>query len=209
MSTSAIQNNCSSNRLPRSLNRLLSEVRACRACAAELPFEPRPVLRAATTARLLIVGQAPGARVHETGIPWNDPSGDRLRQWIGIDRKRFYDETRIAIIPMGYCYPGRGKSGDLPPRAECAELWLDQLLQHLPQVRLTLLIGRYAQSHYLGSHRKSTLTETVRAWREYQPNYLPMPHPSGRNNAWMLRNPWFEAEVLPVLRRGCRKLNVV
>lgn len=206
MSTNAFQNKCSSTRLNRSLGRLLKEVRACRACEAELPFEPRPVLRATTTARLLIVGQAPGTRVHETGIPWNDPSGERLRQWMGVDRERFYDESRIAIIPMGYCYPGRAKSGDLPPRSTCAELWLDQLLAHLPEVRLTLLIGRYAQSHYLGRRRKPTLTETVRAWRDYQPSYLPLPHPSGRNNIWLHRNKWFEAEVLPVLRRACRKL---
>jgi uracil-DNA glycosylase len=208
MLTNALQNNCSSNRLHRSLNRLLGEVRGCRACEAELPIEPRPVLRAATTARLLIVGQAPGMRVHETGIPWNDPSGDRLRQWMGVGRERFYDESRIAIIPMGYCYPGRGKSGDLPPRAKCAELWLDQLLEHLPEVQLTLLIGLYAQSHYLGPRRKSTLTDTVRAWRDYQPNYLPLPHPSGRNNVWLRRNQWFEAEVVPMLRRACRKLKL-
>jgi uracil-DNA glycosylase len=126
-----------------------------------------------------------------------------------IDRKRFYDKRHIAIIPMGYCYPGRGRSGDLPPRRECASLWLDQQLEHLPRLQLTLLIGQYAQRHYLGSRRKPTLTKTVRAWREYQPTFLPLPHPSGRNNAWMSRNPWFELEVLPALRRRCRKLEVV
>jgi uracil-DNA glycosylase len=128
---------------------------------------------------------------------------------MGIDRTGFYDDTRIAIIPMGYCYPGRGRSGDLPPRKECADLWLDQLLQHLPRVELTLLIGRYAQCHYLGSRCKRTLTETVRAWREYQPNYLPMPHSSGRNTAWLRRNPWFEADVLPRLRSSCRMLDLI
>jgi uracil-DNA glycosylase len=136
-------------------------------------------------------------------------SGDRLREWMDIDRECFYDDRRIAIIPMGYCYPGRGRSGDLPPRSECAKLWLDQLLNHLPRVQLTLLVGRYVQCHYLGSRRKSTLTETVRAWRDYQPKYLPLPHPSGRNNAWMHCNPWFASEVLPALQRICRKLNVV
>ena len=188
---------------------LLTEVRSCRACERHLPFEPRPLLVATITARLLIVGQAPGARAHESGIPWNDSSGERLREWMEIDRKYFYDERRIAIIPMGYCYPGRGRSGDLPPRRECASLWLDQLLEHLPRLQLTLLIGQYAQRHYLGSQRKSTLTETVRAWREYQPSFLPLPHPSGRNNAWMGRNRWFESEVLPALRRRCRKIKVV
>jgi uracil-DNA glycosylase len=128
---------------------------------------------------------------------------------MGIDRERFYDEERIAIIPMGYCYPGRGRSGDLPPRKECAQLWLDQLLQHLPRVELTLLIGRYAQCHYLRSRCKRTVTETVEAWREYLPHYLPMPHPSGRNSAWIRRNPWFEADVLPILRRRCRTLELV
>ena len=187
---------------------LLAEVRSCRACERQLPFEPRPLLAATITARLLIVGQAPGARAHESGIPWNDASGERLREWMEIDRKCFYDERRIAIIPMGYCYPGRGRSGDLPPRRECASLWLDQLLEHLPRLQLTLLVGRYAQRHYLGSRRKSTLTETVRSWREYQPTFVPLPHPSGRNNAWMGRNPWFESEVLPALRRCCRKLDV-
>jgi uracil-DNA glycosylase len=166
-------------------------------------------VRATASARLLIVGQAPGTRAHDSGIPWNDMSGDRLREWMDIDRECFYDDRRIAIIPMGYCYPGRGRSGDLPPRSECAKLWLDQLLNHLPRVQLTLLVGRYAQCHYLGSRRKSTLTETVRAWRDYQPKYLPLPHPSGRNNAWMHCNPWFTSEVLPALQRKCRKLNVV
>src|SRR5690349_6624086 len=140
---------------------LLAEVRSCRACEHLLPFEPRPLLVATTTARLLIVGQAPGTRAHESGIPWNDSSGERLREWMDIDRKCFYDERHIAIIPMGYCYPGRGRSGDLPPRRECASLWLEQLLEHLPRLQLTLLIGQFAQRHYLRSRRKSTLTETV------------------------------------------------
>ncbi len=191
-----------------SLNRLLQEIRACRACEADLPFAPRPVLRASGTARLLIVGQAPGLRVQESGIPWSDPSGDRLREWIGIRRETFYDERQVAIVPMGFCYPGRGRSGDLPPRAECAELWFDRLHRHLRNVQLILLIGRYAQHYYLGEKCKSTLADTVRAWQEYQPKYLPLPHPSGRNNIWLRRNSWFESEVLPVLRRRCRELKL-
>lgn len=192
-------------RLRRSLDRLLVEVRGCRACESVLPLGPRPVLQAAATARVLIVGQAPGTRVHQTGVPWDDPSGERLRRWMGIDREAFYDEYRTAIIPMGFCYPGRGKSGDLPPRKECAELWMTRLLSHLPEVQLTLLVGQYAQAYYLGAQRKPTLTETVRAWREYQPRYLPLPHPSGRNNIWLRRNQWFEREVVPAMQRLCGK----
>lgn len=182
------------------LEALLAAVRNCRACEKHLPLGPRPVLRAGESARILIVGQAPGARVHTTGIPWDDPSGERLRAWMGIQRNVFYDASRIAIIPMGYCYPGRGSGGDLPPRRECAELWLDLLLARLPRIELTLLIGQYAQRHFLGSRRKSSLTETTRAWREYAPQYLPLPHPSPRNTPWMQRNPWFEQQVLPALR---------
>lgn len=168
---------------------------------------PRPVLRASTTARILVVGQAPGLRVHETGLPWNDPSGDRLREWMDVAREAFYDEARIAIVPMGYCYPGRNPlGGDLPPRKECAELWLERLRDHLPNVELTLLIGQYAIRRYLGKRRKKNLTETVRVWREYFPEFLVMPHPSWRNGAWLGRNPWFEAEAVPVLRRRVAEL---
>jgi len=173
-----------------------------------LPLEPRPVLRAHASAKVLIAGQAPGTRVHETGIPWNDPSGDRLRAWMHVDRKTFYDERQFAIIPMGYCYPGRGKSGDLPPRRECAELWLDALLEHLPDIEFTIVLGQYAQAYHLGSRRKKTLTETVRAWRDYWPEYLPMPHPSPRNTHWLQQNPWFERKALPALRRRLKKLGV-
>ena len=182
------------------LAELLTEVRQCRECEQHLPLGPRPVLQVGEAARILIVGQAPGARVHATGTPWDDPSGERLREWMGIDATRFYDASQIAIIPMGYCYPGRGKGGDLPPRRECATLWLDHLLAKLPQIELTLLIGLYAQRHFLGSRRKHTLTETVQAWREFAPDYLPLPHPSARNTPWFQRNPWFEDELLPVLR---------
>ncbi len=190
------------------LDRLLSEVRACRVCAAELPLGPRPVLRAAATARILIVGQAPGTRVHESGIPWNDRSGDRLREWLDLDRETFYDETRIAIVPMGFCYPGRDprSGGDNPPRPECAPLWHARILAALPEIRATLLVGAHAQARYLGRARRRTLTETVRAWRDYAPRFWPTPHPSWRTTAWLRRNPWFEADVLPELRREVRRL---
>lgn len=182
------------------LDKLLREVRACQVCAAHLPFPPKPILRAAATARILIVGQAPGRRVHETGIPWNDPSGDRLRDWMQVSRDTFYDEQRIAIIPTGFCYPGTGKGGDLPPRPECAPLWHPRLRAALPDLRLTLLVGSYAQAYYLGARKHKTLTETVRHYRDYLPEFLPLPHPSPRNQMWLRRNPWFVDEVLPLLR---------
>jgi uracil-DNA glycosylase len=157
-------------------------------------------VRAAADARILIVGQAPGARVHASGIPWDDASGDRLRNWLGIDATTFHDESQFAIMPMGFCYPGRGNGGDKPPRHECAQLWFDSLLQKLPRIQLTLLIGQYAQRHFLGARRKASLTETVRAWREYAPAFIPLPHPSPRNQPWFQRHPWFESEALPMLR---------
>ena len=180
-------------------SRLLSEVRACHLCEPELPLGAKPVLRASRTARVLIVGQAPGTRVHATGIPWNDPSGDRLRNWLQLDREQFYDESRIAIVPMGFCYPGKGKSGDLPPRPECARQWHARLLAGMPDIRLTLLIGKYAQNHYLGSKRES-LAHTVRHWQDHAPGRFPLPHPSPRNLRWFRDHPWFEAEVIPALR---------
>ncbi|OAJ71331.1 uracil-DNA glycosylase [Methylobacillus sp. MM3] len=186
------------NKVP--LEKLLQEVRGCRACEAYLPLGPRPILQISGSARILIVGQAPGVAVHRTGIPWNDPSGKTLRAWMGVDEAVFYDARRIAIIPMGYCYPGRGKSGDLPPRRECAELWLDKLLEYLRDIELTLLIGQYAQRHFLASRRKASLTETVRSWQDYGPDLLPLPHPSPRNRGWLKRNPWFESELLPAMR---------
>jgi uracil-DNA glycosylase len=181
--------------------RLLTEVRACRLCSAYLPNPPKPVLRASPTASVLIVGQAPGRRVHESGIPWNDPSGDLLREWLRLDREAFYDERRIAIIPAGLCYPGTGESGDLPPRPECAPRWHPRLRALLPAIRLTLLVGAYAQAYYLGARRKETLADTVRERDEYLPEFFPLPHPSPRNRLWMKRNAWFEREVLPQLRR--------
>lgn len=188
------------------LGKLLIDIRRCNVCAAHLPLGPRPIVQAATRAKILIVGQAPGARVHLTGVPWNDASGKRLREWLAISREDFYDASRIAIVPMGFCYPGRGKSGDLPPRRECADLWLDQLLARLPHIELTLLIGQYAQRHFLGRLRKSTLTETVRAWREYGPRYLPLPHPSPRNQAWLMHNAWFARTLIPELQARARAL---
>ena len=184
----------------KKLELLLKEVRKCTECAKHLPLGPRPILSAGTTARLLIIGQAPGTRVHASGVPWDDPSGDRLREWLGVDKKIFYDATKIAIIPMGFCYPGKGKSGDLPPRTECAPLWHGKLFEHLGEVQLTLLIGQYSQAYYLGKDQKETLTDTVRAWKEYLPRYFPLPHPSPRNNIWISKNPWFEKMALPKLR---------
>ena len=186
------------------LEALLAQIRDCRICAAHLPFPPRPVLRAVDSARVQIVGQAPGRRVHETGIPWNDPSGDLLREWLAIDRAAFYDAKHIAITPAGFCYPGKGASGDLPPRPECAPHWQPQLRALLPRLRLTLLVGRYAQAYYLGTRRRKTLADTVRDYREYLPEFFPLPHPSPRNRRWLAQNPWFEREVLPVLRRRFR-----
>jgi uracil-DNA glycosylase len=189
------------------LDRLLAEVRACRHCEAHLPLGPRPMLRATRSARLLIVGQAPGTKVHETGIPWNDPSGDRLRAWLQLDRETFYDDTRIAIIPAGLCYPGRDpQGGDRPPRPECAPMWHPKLRAQLPNIGLTLLVGSYAQAYYLGKDRKKTMGETVAAWRSYLPAFLPTPHPSWRTTFWLKKNPWFEKTLLPDLRRRVRAL---
>lgn len=180
---------------------LLEKARACRVCEAHLPLGPRPVLRASATAKLLIVGQAPGTKVHVSGIPWNDASGDRLRRWLDLDRDTFYDESRIAIMPMGLCYPGVDiNGGDSPPRPECAPLWHPPLLALMPQVELMLLVGSHAQAWYLGKHRRRSMTDTVTAWRDYLPRFIPTPHPSWRNTAWLKRNPWFEAELVPVLR---------
>lgn len=183
------------------LQALLAKIRECCCCAAHLPQTPKPVLRAKATARLLIVGQAPGIRVHTTGIPWNDPSGDRLRSWLQMDKSQFYDDSQIAIIPIGLCYPGKGKNGDLPPRPECAPQWQPLLQACLPNIQLTLLIGQYAQRYYLGTQAKTTLTATVQNWHHYLPLFLPLPHPSPRNQLWLKHNPWFEMEVLPLLRQ--------
>jgi len=181
---------------------LLDEIAACTACAAPLPLGPRPVVRASDPrARVMIIGQAPGTKVHASGVPWDDASGKRLREWLGVTPEQFYDESRFAIMPMGFCYPGRGKGGDNPPRPECAPLWHDRILATLPDIKLTLLIGTFAQARYLGERRKGTLGETVRAWRDYvASSYLPLVHPSPRNAIWLKKNPWFEADVVPYLK---------
>jgi uracil-DNA glycosylase len=185
-----------------SLAALLDEIRGCRICADALPHEPRPVLRAEPSARVMICGQAPGTRVHASGVPFNDPSGVRLRQWLDMPPETFYDSARVAIVPMGFCFPGGDKKGgDLPPRRECAPAWHARVRAQLPKIRLTVLVGRYAQAFYLGAGSKS-LTETVRDWQRHLPAFFPLPHPSWRNNAWLKQNPWFEAEVVPSLRRA-------
>ncbi len=183
------------------LEETLRAARACTLCAAHLPLGPRPVLRAKAAARLILIGQAPGTRVHESGVPWDDRSGDRLRDWLALDKDTFYDEARVAILPMGFCYPGvSARGGDNPPRPECAPAWHPKVLGALPKIELTLLIGLYAQAHYLGQRRKKTLSETVRAWAEYGPGIIPLPHPSWRNTSWLKKNPWFETDLLPDLR---------
>lgn len=189
------------------LENLLAQIRLCRLCEEHLPLGPRPVLRAEASARLLIVGQAPGTKVHASGIPWDDPSGDRLRQWLAIETETFYDPGRVAIVPMGFCYPGRlPKGGDRPPRPECAAAWHQALLARLPEIELTVLAGAYSQAYFLGTERAGNLTETVRAWRTYAPRFLPLPHPSWRTVGWQKRNPWFDDDVLPELRRRVAQL---
>jgi len=180
---------------------LLKEIRNCTVCEGHLPNPPRPIIQASVDSKILIIGQAPGRKVHESGIPWNDPSGDRLRQWLGLTKADFYDERKIALMPTGFCYPGKGKNGDLPPRPECAPLWHPPLLKMMGNVKVTLLIGSYAQSCYLKKDAKSTLTETVRNFREFLPSYFPLPHPSPRNRNWLSRNPWFRTIVLSDLQR--------
>ena len=187
------------------LDRLLVDIRACRICEAHLPLGPRPVLAAASGARLLIAGQAPGRKVHMSGVPWDDASGARLRQWLGIDAETFYDPSQVAIVPMGFCYPGKAGSGDAPPRPECRVTWHPRLVPLLPDIRLNVLIGQYAQAYFLGPSRPGNLTATVRQWRDFLPRYLPLPHPSPRNVAWFKANPWFEGEVLPELKQLVRE----
>ena len=194
------------------LDDVLSDIRACRACLGELPHEPRPVVRVFPETRLLICGQAPGRRVHESGLPFTDPSGDRLRDWMGVDFEAFYADHRIGVAAQAFCYPGtapqkNGRSGgDYPPPKRCATLWRPRLLEALPRMELTLLVGGHAQVWALGERARASMTDTVRAWREYAPDILPMPHPSWRNTAWLRRNPWFEAEVVPYLRQRVRDI---
>ena len=184
----------------------LIAVRDCNQCAADLPLEPRPIVQFHPNAKVLIAAQAPGQRTHHKGIPFDDPSGDRLRQWLGVTREEFYNPELFAIIPMGFCYPGKGKSGDLPPRKECTLLWREKLLEHLPNIELTLVIGQYAHAWHLKGQQKKNLTETVRHWREYWPEVLPLPHPSPRNQLWFKKNDWFDSEVLPELKKRVEEL---
>lgn len=182
------------------LSRTIQKAKDCTICAAHLPHGCRPVFTVHPKAKINIIGQAPGRKVHESGIPWDDASGKRLRNWLGVDKATFYDPEIFAILPMGFCFPGTGKSGDLPPRPECAPQWHDLFLEMMPEIKLTILFGQYAQKRYLGKNRKKNLTETVRNWGEYTPGFLPLPHPSPRNQIWERKNPWFVEEVVPYLK---------
>jgi len=181
------------------MENLKADISSCTICSAHLPLGPRPVFAFTPSSKIVIIGQAPGRRVHESGIPWDDKSGDTLRDWLGVTRQEFYDPQRFAIVPMGFCYPGTGKSGDLPPRKECAPQWHPPMLKAMEHVKLTLLIGQYAQAYYLGKDRKKNLTETVQHFQAYLPKFFPLPHPSPRNNIWQKKNPWFRELVLPAL----------
>lgn len=184
------------------LEKLLDDIRECSICLPHLINGVNPVLSVHAKSKVAIIGQAPGAVVHRSGVPWDDKSGERLREWLAVSTVDFYDEEKIALIPMGFCYPGKGKSGDLPPRGECAPQWHQALFSHMKELELVILIGTYAQSHYLKDKKKKTLTETVRNYKEYLPGYLPLPHPSPRNNIWLRKNGWFEREVIPILRKS-------
>jgi uracil-DNA glycosylase len=183
------------------MQKLLEEVRACVLCKAHLPHGPRPVISVHPKSKIVIIGQAPGSKVHASGVPWDDASGNELRRWLGVDKDIFYDEKIFALMPMSFCYPGKGKSGDLPPRSECAPQWHERILKHLKQVELTILIGQYSQVHYLGDECADTLTETVRSYKKFLPQFLPLPHPSPRNRIWQKKNGWFEKEIVPTLQK--------
>ena len=184
---------------------LVSEIKGCTVCEEFLPFAPKPIFSFAENSKIVLIGQAPGIRVHESEIPWDDASGRRLREWLGVSEEQFYDPANFAIVPMGFCYPGKGKSGDNPPRPECAPLWMDQVLGSLKQQKLKILIGGYSQKYFLGDRSKKNLTETVRNWRDYLPGHVVLPHPSPRNNIWLKKNPWFTDELLPKIGKFIRK----
>lgn len=183
------------------MDKLLKEIRACTVCKKFLPNAPRPIVQAGKNSKIIIIGQAPGQKVQDSGIPWDDLSGNELRRWLGVTKEQFYDEKIFALVPMGFCYAGKGKSGDLPPRPECAPLWHEPLLQHMKEPKLIILIGQYAQNYYLGEKLKPTLTETVKNFKKYLPEYLPLVHPSPRNKIWQKKNPWFEKNVVPQLQK--------
>jgi len=183
------------------MEQLLSQIRACTHCTAHLPLGPRPIVSADPNSKIMLIGQAPGTKVHETGVPWDDPSGKQLRKWLGVTNAQFYDETLFALVPMGFCYPGKGKSGDLPPRPECAPLWHQPLFDQMDNLQLIILIGQYAQRHYLGDTMKKNLTETVKNYKTYLPKFFVLPHPSPRNRFWLSKNPWFKEKVLPDLKK--------
>jgi uracil-DNA glycosylase len=187
------------------MNKLLEEIRGCTICKAHLPLGPRPILSVHPKSKIIIIGQAPGAKVHASGIPWDDASGNELRRWLGVSKEEFYDPKNFALMPMGFCYPGKGTSGDMPPRPECAPKWHNLLLKQMKEVRLTLLIGQYSQKLYLGNRMKPTLTDNVKGFKEFLPDYLPLVHPSPRNQIWQKKNPWFEREVVPYLSKIVKK----
>ncbi|MBR9855759.1 MAG: uracil-DNA glycosylase family protein [Algicola sp.] len=188
------------------MDQLLNQIHECTLCEKHLALGPRPIVAAHPKSKIAIIGQAPGTKVHQTGVPWDDPSGHRLREWLNVSEEQFYNKQLFALIPMGFCYPGKGKSGDLPPRPECAPLWHNQLMDHMPNLNLIILIGQYAQSYYLGDKRKSNLTETVRCHQIYLPDYFVLPHPSPRNRFWLSKNPWFGEQVLPGLQKRVKTL---
>lgn len=188
------------------MDKLLLEIRKCTVCKDFLPNVPKPIIQASPSSKIIIIGQAPGQKVQKTGIPWDDASGENLRSWLGIDKSVFYNDKIFALVPMGFCYPGTGTSGDLPPRKECAELWHKQVMNQLKNVQLTLLIGQYSQNYYLGAIAKKNLTETVRSYKEYLPTYLPLPHPSPRNNIWQKKNTWFADKLMPLLQEKIAKI---
>lgn len=192
--------------MKESWEELIARVRNCTLCADDLPFGVNPVFAASPESKILIIGQAPGRVVHQTHIPWNDKSGDNLRNWLGVDRIQFYDTNLFALVPMGFCYPGTGKSGDFPPRKECAPQWHKLLHQQMPNIRLVLLVGNYAQNYYLPEAKKKTLTEIVRSFDDFGPTYFPLPHPSPRNNLWMAKNNWFEQDVVPELKNSVKRI---